>query len=299
MHVLLLQGGNSGEREVSLRSGATINKALDQLGYRVTLADPADTLFDLKKMTANVDVVFSALHGHGGEDGVLQQALEELGVAYTGSGPEASALCFDKWLYKQFLHVAKLPVAEGQLVSLHRFDQSLFLKPYVLKPCDEGSSLDTQIVRQPTAKTKAVSLRLLETHTEMLLEQLIVGTEITVGIFDKTPLPVIEIVPPKGREFDYANKYNGKTQELCPPKHVTVSLQKQAQALALHIHNITGCRDMSRTDIMIDKDNNLFVLETNTIPGLTHQSLLPKMLQQAGITMPAFVDQLLKLALSR
>lgn len=299
MQLLLLQGGASNEREVSLRSGAAIAQALNELGHTTKIADPKDATFDIKALVRDVDVVFSALHGHGGEDGIMQQKLEDLGVAYTGSGPDASALCFDKWRYKEFLQSADISVPRGHLVSLHRLDESLLLTPYVLKPCDEGSSLDTQIVRVPSAESRARTMQLLETHTEMLLEQLIVGTEITVGVLDSTALPVIEIIPPEGREFDYANKYNGSTKELCPPIHVSVELQNQAQELAMHIHTITGCRDMSRTDIMINADNTMFVLETNTIPGLTQQSLLPKMVQQAGISMPQFVDRLLQLALSR
>ena len=299
MRVLLLNGGSSNEREVSLRSGQAVTEAVAALGHDLTVADPSDPAFDLENAVKSVDVVFLALHGHGGEDGFIQKQLESLHIPYTGSNSSASALCFDKWRYKQFLLEHGLPVTEGRLVSLHRLDESLFQTPYVLKPCDEGSSLDTQIVRKPTEETRAVSQHLLETHAEMLLETLVEGTEITVGIFGDEALPVIEIIPPEGREFDYANKYNGATQELCPPEHVDERTQKEARELTLHIHRLTGCEHMSRTDLMIDTKGKLHIIETNTIPGLTSQSLLPKMVLQAGNTMPEFIDKLLQMALSR
>jgi D-alanine-D-alanine ligase len=295
--VLLLAGGKSGEREVSLRSGAAVGKCIESLGHEIVHGDPAAVDFNLQTKTQGIDVVFIALHGRYGEDGKLQKELEDLNVPFTGSDSKASELCFDKWQYKKLLLDHGLPVPNGELVSLHRMNAELFNQPYVLKPCDEGSSLDTHIVRTPNEHNFAISRELLDKHHEMLLEPLIVGTEITVGIFDKKALPVIEIIPPEGREFDYANKYNGLTQELCPPQHVELELQKQAQELTLKIHELTGCRHMSRTDIIIDTQNNLHVLETNTIPGLTEQSLLPKMIIEAGYTMPEFVERLLQLAI--
>jgi D-alanine-D-alanine ligase len=134
----------------------------------------------------------------------------------------------------------------------------------------------------------------------MLLEELIDGQEITVAVLADKVLPVIEIIPPQDAEFDYENKYNGKTQELCPPQHISEDIQKQAQELALRIHKELGLRDFSRTDIMIRRsDSKLFVLETNTIPGLTDQSLLPKAAAVGGINMPTFVKMLVEAARAR
>jgi D-alanine-D-alanine ligase len=134
----------------------------------------------------------------------------------------------------------------------------------------------------------------------MLLEELIEGVELTVGVLGDQALPVIEIIPPSDGEFDYENKYNGKSQELCPPRHVDQNIQKQAQEIAVHIHRSLGLRDMSRTDIIIRRsDNVLFTLETNTIPGMTDQSLLPKAAAVAGYSMPELCDTLVRRALQR
>lgn len=298
MNILLLTGGDSNEREVALRSGQAVSGALDALGYQYTVADPSDAGFDIAA-AKDYDVVFLALHGRGYEDGNIQQRLEDLGVPYTGSDPAASALCFDKWKFKHYMRGRGINVTGGQLVNIRRLDEKLFEMPYVLKPRAGGSSLETHIVRKPSVKNLQVSKQLLETHTEMLLEGLVEGTEITVGILGDEPLPVIEIIPPEGREFDYANKYNGLTQELCPPLHVSEKIQNAAKKLALNIHKLAGCRDMSRTDMIVDATGKLHVIETNTIPGLTAQSLLPKMAQAAGLSMPEFVDKLLGCALSR
>jgi D-alanine-D-alanine ligase len=175
----------------------------------------------------------------------------------------------------------------------------LTTRPYVLKPCDGGSSLDTFIVRNPQQANTAAMEHAFDTYQEMLLEELISGSEITVAILGEQALPVIEIIPPADEEFDYENKYNGKTQEICPPQHLPEAVQHQAQQLALHIHTLIGCSGMSRTDMILDAQDRLFVLETNTIPGLTDQSLLPKAALQADIPMPQLVEILIEDALTR
>lgn len=297
MHVLLLSGGTSDEREVSLRSGDSIAKALQAAGHAVTMADPQlDT--DIKKLTQNIDVVFLALHGKGGEDGTIQAELENLSVPFVGSGSKASRLCFDKAAYKQFLLENNFPVVSGRTVSVEDIQDPEFHQPYVLKPIDGGSSLDTQIVRKTDDATLHTSNNLLQRYGQMLFEPLIEGVEITIGVLNDMALPVIEIIPPEGAEFDYENKYNGATKEVCPPIHVSESKQHEAKLLALDVHRQTGCRQMSRTDMIIDTDGRIHILETNTIPGFTDQSLYPKMAAEAGIPMPQLVDQLVKNAIN-
>ena len=296
-HVIVLAGGTSDEREVSLRSGQAVAEAL-RIKYQVTVLNPADGLPTDQLQVA--DVIFPLLHGAGGEDGSLQKQLDELGVAYVGSGYQASAICFDKWQYKQLLAQQGLPTPNGQLVDEAHFENSpLSLQPFVLKPFDGGSSVDTYICRDVTALNKNQISGLFSRHPKMLLEALIDGTEITVAVFGDRALPVIEIIPPADGEFDYENKYNGQSQELCPPQNVAEVLQQQAQKLALQSHHLTGCRDFSRTDIMIDRVGQLWLLETNTIPGMTNQSLFPKAAAVAGISMPKLVDQLVQMALAR
>lgn len=299
-HVAVLAGGNSSEREVSLRSGAAVAAALQAAGYEVTVFDTTDNLAALRSAATSIDVVFPALHGKGGEDGTIQQQLDELHLPYVGTGATASALCFDKWRYKQFLQSRQLPVTSGELVDAGAFAASdVAQAPYVLKPYDGGSSIDTFIVRDPATAPVERIHDAFSRHRHLLLEPLVEGTEITVGVLDGKPLTVIEIIPPTGGEFDYANKYNGKTAELCPPEHVSEAAQHTASRLAADLHASLGCGGFSRTDMIVCSDDSLVILETNTIPGMTDQSLFPKAARQSGIDMPALVDMLVKDALSR
>lgn len=299
MNVLVLLGGTLSERDVSLRSGKAAADALKKIGHHVLTYDPAEGFEGLTDLLRHIEVVFPALHGEGGEDGIIQEYLEQNHIPFVGSGSEASMLCFDKAKYKDFLKHHGFPVPTGELVTKQTFTNHPFTKqPYVLKPRDGGSSIDTFIVHTVSQADINKINKVFDRHTEMLLEELIEGIETTVAIIGDQAMPVIEIIPPEHEEFDYENKYNGKTQELCPPLNVPKHLQQQAQELALKIHKLTNCRDMSRTDIMISKTNQLFVLETNTIPGLTSQSLLPKAAQAAGIDMPELVNMLVKGALT-
>lgn len=297
MNILILAGGMSNERDVSLRSGDSVAAALQQAGHSIKMFDPNKDQ-DFSEITKDIDVVFIALHGEGGEDGEIQAKLEKLQIPFVGSDSKSSKLCFDKMAYKQLLTSKNLPVATGKTVTENDINSKLFNKPYVLKPVSGGSSLDTQIVRNPDAATLHAANNLLKKYPEMLYEELVEGVEITVGILDNKALPVIEIIPPSGGEFDYENKYNGKTQELCPPENVSQPKQQEAKVLAEKIHELCDCRHMSRTDMIIDPDGNIHVLETNTIPGLTEQSLLPKMAQQAGMNMSELTDKLVRLATS-
>ncbi|HVX48493.1 MAG TPA: D-alanine--D-alanine ligase [Candidatus Saccharimonadales bacterium] len=299
-HVIVLAGGTSDEREVSLRSGEAVRKALEKAGHHAEIVDTADGLDTLLPQLKQADVIFPALHGQGGEDGVLQKFLEDNGIDYVGSDSQASALCFDKARYDELLRENNLSTPNTELVKYQEYLRSeLRRKPFVLKPNDGGSSIDTFIVRDPAEADEITIKEAFGRHKILLLQSLIEGDEITIAILGDEPLPVIEIIPPEGAEFDYDNKYNGQTQELCPPMHVDINIQKKAQSLALQIHRLTGCRDMSRTDMIVTPSGELYVLETNTIPGLTDQSLLPKAAGEAGYDMPALCDKLVRLALAR
>ncbi len=296
--IIVLTGGTSNEREVSLRSGTAVAEALTKAGHDVQQIDPADGL--PSDILQAADVVFPVLHGAGGEDGSLQKQLDDVGVSYVGSGVASSELCFDKWQYKQFISSHGLPTPEAELVDQTGFWESgLVMKPFVLKPNDGGSSVDTYIHRDAFELPQEVIPDLFSRHEQLLLEALIAGTETTVAVLGDQALPMIEIIPPSGAEFDYDNKYNGQTQELCPPQHVDPATQQRASELALQAHKLCGCRDFSRTDIMIGPGNDLFILETNTIPGMTGQSLFPKAAAAAGIPMEKLVDQLVRAALDR
>ncbi len=293
MKVCVLAGGISNERDVSLRSGAAVVDALKKAGHSVSVVDPKET-DDIEQIASKCDVVLLALHGKGGEDGSIQEQLEKLQKPFVGSSSSASRLCFDKAAYKQFLLEHDIPVVRGRTVTRDNINDPEFSSPYVLKPIRGGSSLDTQIVRKPDQATRQTSNDLLQKYPQMLLEPLVEGVEITVGVFEDHALPVIEIIPPEGSEFDYEHKYDGSTQEICPPLHVSESKQHEARLLAERIHKLTGCEQLSRTDMIIDEHGTLHVLETNTIPGLTDQSLYPKMASAEHIDMPQLVDELVR-----
>ena len=299
-HIVVLAGGTSDECAISLRSGAAVAEALEKAGHQVAVLDPADGLDNLLPALQKAEAVFPALHGTGGEDGVLQKFLETHDISYVGPDSRASALCFDKARYTKLLEDKNISIPKTELVNLREFQASeLSKKPFVLKPNDGGSSIDTFIVRD-LSNTNDVAIRqAFDRHDRLLLQELIEGDEITVAVLGNDPLPAIEIIPPEGAEFDYENKYNGLTQELCPPEHISQTLQKQAQDLTQEIHRLTGCRDMSRTDIMVTPADGLYVLETNTIPGLTGESLLPKAAREAGYDMPTLCEMLVRMALKR
>ena len=283
MQYLVLGGGISPEKEVSKRSAAAFQSALEELGHTVMQLDPAEvSLEEIIHQATAVDGTFPVLHGVGGEDGTIQEKLEAAGATYFGPGPEACRLTLDKTLFKKILEENNLPTPAWNLVSLDELaTEPLTKAPFVLKPYDGGSSIDTFIIRSLPFDSAPLE-EALARHHKMLIEELIEGFEITIGILGDEALPVVEIIPPKDQEFDYENKYNGATTELCPPINVSNELQRQAQALALTVHKVTGCRHLSRTDIMIDTDGNLFIIDTNTLPGLTGQSLYPKAAAEAG-----------------
>jgi len=296
MNILVLGGGDSPERDVSLRSAAAVTKAASELGHTVAQLDPRDDASLLETALAKADIVLPILHGAGGEDGQIQRLIEAAGKPYLGAGVAASELCFDKVLYKKMLLEHHILTPAYEVVDKNGFKKSpLVQRPFVLKPFDGGSSLNTFIVRDPAHLPAGVE-DALRSHPQMLLEELIEGTEVTAGVLDQTALPVVEIVPPQGQEFDYENKYNGATQELCPPQHVSLADQLAARQLAETVHLLTGCHHLSRTDIIITPEHHLYVLETNTIPGLTDQSLFPKAAAAAGIAWPGLVKQFIDLA---
>lgn len=273
--------------------------ALEQTGHEVMVVDPANELAD--NVFGGYDAIFPVLHGTGGEDGVLQARLESLGHHnFVGSDAASSALCFDKWRYKELIASDAITTPQGEQITAAMLrTHQLAQAPFVLKPHTGGSSVDTFIVRDIMSADFAAMEAACERYGTMLIEALIEGTEITIGILGDRALPVIEIIPPSDGEFDYENKYNGKTQELCPPLNVPEDTQLLASKLALQIHRLCGCRDFSRTDMMIAADGTLYVLETNTIPGMTDESLLPKAAATAGINMPTLCDQLVQMAASR
>jgi D-alanine-D-alanine ligase len=283
---------------VSLRSAANVVRALRGLGHRVSVADPSDPGFNLKAHARGHQLVLPILHGEGGEDGQIQLQLEEHGLPYLGSASSASALAFDKLSHKQWMVSQGIPTPSWQVVTRATLPETISGRnSFVLRPIRGGSSIDTHVVHdhvsQPLPDERLDEL--FGRYTEMLLEELIAGHELTVAVVGDRALPVVLIIPPDGEEFDYDNKYNGRTREVPNPEHIDPAIQQAAQRLALRVHRGMGCRHLSRTDIMVDSSGGLHVLEINTLPGMTEGSLLPKAALAGGMTMSQLAARLVEL----
>ncbi|HEX5797148.1 MAG TPA: D-alanine--D-alanine ligase [Candidatus Saccharimonadales bacterium] len=291
MKILVLGGGDSPERAVSLRSAAAVAGALRQAGYEVDEFDPGDGLAGPDKIAPDT-MVFPILHGSGGEDGFIQAELEKRHLPYLGTKSKESKLCFDKGLTRKRLEEAGIPIARGALVDRETYPvHDLAKKQHVLKVSRGGSSIGTYIVRNPADIDEKSIEDVFSLGGEAVIEQLIEGSEITVPILDGSALPVIEIRPPEDQEFDYENKYNGRTQEICPPESVDSKTQAAASKLAEKVHKALGARHLSRVDLIVRNDGSMVVLELNTIPGMTEQSLFPKSAAVAGIPMSELVKR--------
>jgi D-alanine-D-alanine ligase len=290
MKVLVIYGGGSSEREASLRSGESVAAALEKAGYIVKLYDPHDdtSFSELKNLLWDVDVAFSIIH-----DGAVQTVLEQLKMPFVGSSSSVSAACLNKGQTLEKVRAAGVPTTDSALVTYDQLETSpLRYQSFVLKPAAEGASADTFLVHEPASFEPESVRPAFERYGSLLMESLIEGTEITVPVLGDKALPVIEIIPPEDKD-------NGQTQELCPPQHVSADLQKQAQGLALKVHKLMGCRDLSQTGIMIDGAGKLYFLEINTLPGMTNEDLFPKAAAVLSLQMQQLVDELIKMATSR
>lgn len=291
MKILVLGGGISTEREISLRSASAVKTALQIAGHEILIADPRERI----DIPANT-IVFPILHGRGGEDGTIQLWLEKSKIPFLGTTSRPSEICFNKQLTREKLLANGLPVAKGDEVTAKTYTGHLLTKlPHVLKVCRGGSSIGTYIVRNPAEVDQTKVNEVFNLDDKAVIEELIIGTEITIPILDNDALPVIEIVPPQAGEFDYENKYNGKTKEFCPPKSITSQIQLKAQALAKTVHTVLGARHLSRIDMIVKPNSELIILELNTMPGMTEQSLYPLAAKQAGLTMPALMNKFVEL----
>lgn len=290
MKVVVLGGGDSTERDVSIRSAQAVTDALRNGGFEVIEIDPSHGLGQLQGMREVM--VFPILHGTGGEDGQIQTELEKLGLPYLGTKSTESAICFDKNHTRRVLESAGLPIARGDVVTRETYASSeLTEQPHVLKISRGGSSIGTYIVRDSKLVDQAQVDAVFGLGEEAVIEELVAGVEITVPVLGDQALPVIEIQPPVGKEFDYENKYNGATKEICPPVSIDTDTQHRAQELALQAHQTLGCRHLSRTDMIVRPSGQIVILETNTMPGMTAQSLLPLSAKQAGLDMVGLVTK--------
>lgn len=290
--IAVLAGGSSGEREVSLRSGNNVLKALKRLGYQAFLLDPAES----KISKSAVDLAFVALHGKGGEDGEIQTLLESESIPYTGSGIEASQIGMNKRLTKEVIKKSGLPCA---LDWEARFPQENISFPCVLKPTSDGSSLGVDVIDDAAALTWRLEEIKGREH-EYFIEEFISGQEITVGVLESKngfiELPILELVP-KNRFYDYHAKYTaGMTDFICPAR-LSESISKKAQDIAMLLHQKIGCRGFSRVDMIVCPKRGPIILEINTIPGLTDTSDIPAQAKAAGISFEALIEIILESAI--
>lgn len=321
MKVAVLMGGRSGEHDVSLVTGAAVVAALGRLGreaWALTFGKDgrarwpggggsvAQALLALAE--AGVDIAFIAMHGADGEDGRVQGALELLGIPYQGSAVAASAVALDKLRTKQVFESVGLPVARD--VRIRRGDSVDFAKiaadlglPIVVKTAESGSSVGVEVVDSEAALASRVEA-LLKQSAALVCETWLPGREFTCAVLDGTDgrakaLPLVEIRPREGRFFDYETKYDpNAVDELCPAP-IAQDLADEMAALGVRAHRALGCRDYSRTDIKLDGAGAPRLLETNTLPGLTAASLMPKAAAAAGMSFDALIAHLCDLAHAR
>lgn len=303
--IVLLKGGTSGEREISLKSGGACAKALREEGFEVEEIDTAEEGMLQAIIDAKPDVVFIALHGKDGEDGCVQGFCELLGVPYTGPGVLASALAMDKMRAKVFYRSAGLNTADwitveaGQEYDLKGIIETVGNK-CVVKPTHEGSALGVHIVEGIEELQEAIEEAI--THdSSVVVESFVQGTETTVAVIGNSNpevMPVIEIVPQAGGGFyDFTAKYAIGGADHIIPARLDEETTKNCQDAALLAHQALGCVGVSRTDIIVDENGKPWVLETNTIPGMTATSLLPDAASKCGIEFGPLCRMLVELAI--
>jgi D-alanine-D-alanine ligase len=312
--IAVLAGGRSLEREVSLASGAHVVDALTELGYKVVALDLIPELVDTLR-SERPDACYIALHGKLGEDGTIQEMLEFLKIPYTGPGVLASALAWDKDLSKRILAEAGVSVPRsvalsvdgvkemGAARSLDLLPDAIGGMPAIVKPARQGSALGLVKVDDPAGLADAI-VSALGFDTKVLVEECVEGIELAVSVIDEREgdapcaLPPVEIVA-RGGVFDYDARFDVDAVEYFAPARLTPDQDDAVRAAAVHVHEILGCRDVSRTDIILRADGTPVVIECNTSPGMTVTSLLPMAAEADGTSFPALVDGLVKAALAR
>lgn len=301
----VLMGGTSTEREVSLRSGTAIHNALKGLGYDTIAIDAGPDICSVLK-TETIELSFLALHGGYGENGAIQGMLEVLGIPYTGSGVLASALAMDKEASKKiFLH-HKIPVPPFVVIQRSAFSVQRktpnselltpdFNLPWVVKPVAEGSSVGISIVKEETGFEQALETA-YHYGLKAIVEKYIDGKEVHIGILNDRILGGVE-VRPSLEFYSYEAKYTaGQTEYILPPE-IDTKAYERAKVAAFSAHSALGCKGATRVDLRVDGEGNPYVLEVNTIPGMTETSLLPKIAKKAGLDFPALIEEMVRGAL--
>lgn len=291
LRIGVLLGGTSSERSVSLKSGKAVRRALNSIGYRTLLIDPKNRPEAMKRLSG-IDLAFIALHGRGGEDGSIQTLLESRRIPYTGSDARGSRLAYDKVAAKRIFRREGILTPEYCVIEKRGWRRKLtsFGDPCFFKPVCDGSSIGVFAPEYWSRSTARIESA-LERYGRLLVERKIEGREMTVGVFGRQGLPVVEVKP--GRAFyDFRAKYTRGLTRYCVPAPVSKPQADHLKKTALKAHHALGLRDFSRVDFMVDRKGHAYVLEVNTIPGFTEFSLLPKAAQEAGISFSDLCDRL-------
>lgn len=289
--ITVLAGGPSAEREVSLDSGRAIADALLARGHNVHTADINPD--DLTALDRPADVVFPALHGTFGEDGVLQKIMEDRGICFVGSGSEASATAMDKVATKKVAARLGVPVAEHQVITLP--NRPTFSTPVVVKPIAQGSSVGTTVVRDQEDLAETVK-RVAADYGSALVERFVEGDEFTVGILGDRTLPPV-CIRPASDFYDYQTKYHDDRTEYLFDTGYSRAVLEKISTLSLRVFQEIGCRHLGRIDWIVGPDESVCFLEVNTLPGFTSHSLVPKAAAKIGIPFGELVEMLVRMAM--
>ena len=297
MKVVILMGGNSKERQVSLKSGNAIYRACKNIGYDTLIIDMIDDIDFYLNELKKYDIVFIGLHGGEGENGTIQKTLEQNKIIFTGSDSKSSALCMDKNLSKIKAKDIGIPTPKWNLIKkVSSLDFSTQKFPIIVKPNDQGSTVGLHLVEE-IDNLKSCVEKSLEFSNKVILEEFIPGKEITVPILGDSALPIVEIKPKSGF-YDYKSKYTkGLTDYICPA-NVDKELSIKLKEFSIQIHKSFGCSHYSRVDFRIDNNNNPFFLEINTLPGMTDTSLVPISASSIGIPFRSLVKKIIDLTLA-
>ena len=300
--VAVLCGGDSKEREVSLRSGAAVCKALIESGINAELLD-IKKLSEVNEGLKKYSSVFIAMHGDWGEDGELQAKLSELNIPYTGSNPEASSNAMNKWKSRELFEKAGIKIPAGVLCQVNNIPDLSVLKTndIVVKPESGGSTVGITIIKNYTREKllEAIEFARESYAGDVLIEEYIEGREVTASVWENKneiqALPLIEIVPKIGF-YDYKNKYTSGATEYIVPAKIDEKISKGIQEAAVKAHEVLGCNAYSRADFRLKPNGEFYILEVNTAPGMTATSLVPKAAAAIGVNMPEFVKHILLMA---
>lgn len=294
MRVLIITGGTSSERKISLISAKSVKAGLEAKNHTVQLFDFKKGKKQLKNLVKKFDVIFPVIHGEEGEGGELQKFLSTLGKPFVGGDPEGFKTGWYKIPFKKFCEQHSIPTAAWKKIKTKN-DIVRFGFPSVLKSSSGGSSREVIILKSAQDLVSKACQSLFNLSSDLFVEKYLPGVEVTVAILENKALPVIEIIPPQGSWFDYKNKYSGATKEIVGAPSLDEGIRKKVQQIAQTIHQTLNLGPYCRIDFIVS-NSHPYVLEVNTIPGFTAQSLFPKAAQAVGLSFPALLDKMIKIA---